>query len=74
MWVGLLYEKPEDGAEDVAFALFYEPHRIFVAGGPVAGDGLATTTWAWRQAAAEVGGIAAPYCPHCEAPLEVPCV
>lgn len=71
MWFGLLYEKPAAGEEDEAFALVYEPHRIFIGGGPL-GGGLTTFVWAMRQAAIQVGGVEEPRCPHCGLPIEVP--
>jgi hypothetical protein len=71
MWFGLLYEKPPPGEEDVAYALVYEPQRIFTGGGPL-GGGLTTFCWAFRQAAAEIGGAEPPRCPHCAALLDVP--
>lgn len=71
MWFGLLYAKPPEGQEDLAYTLVYEHHRIYTGGGRL-GDGLTVFAWAWRQAAADVGGAEGPRCPHCETPMDVP--
>jgi hypothetical protein len=68
MWMGVLWT--EEGQDPVLLA--YEPHRIFVLGGPL--SGLAQAAVMLRAAATDAGpgSCGLPRCAHCGADLGMP--